>query len=111
MFVIADGDWLINQVNTKDNSPYALGWDRYSEQQFANKSLLENMVDYLTNDEQLINLRNREVKLRLLDQTTVKQQRLTWQLINVVSPIILLISIGFIQQLIRKRKYTKKAVI
>src|SRR5690606_19302915 len=26
MFVIADGDWLINQVNTKDESPYPLGW-------------------------------------------------------------------------------------
>src|SRR5690606_29552142 len=25
MFVIADGDWLINQVNSKDNSPYPLG--------------------------------------------------------------------------------------
>lgn len=111
MFVIADGDWLINQVNTKDQSPYPLGWDRYSEQQFANKILLENIVDYLTNDEQLINLRNREVKLRLLDQTVVKQDKMKWQLINVVAPIFLLLVIGFVQQTIRKHKYTKKVAI
>lgn len=111
MFVIADGDWLINQVNTKDNSPYPLGWDRYTEQQFANKTLLQNVVDYLTNDEQLIKLRNREVKLRLLNQSVVKQDKLKWQLINVASPIVLLLFIGFIQQSLRKRKYKKKAAV
>jgi ABC-2 type transport system permease protein len=111
MFVIADGDWLINQINSKDNSPYPLGWDRYTEQQFANKTLLQNVVDYLTNDEQLISLRNREVKLRLLDQSVLKKDKLKWQLINVASPIVALLLIGFIQQSIRKRKYTKKAAV
>lgn len=111
MFVIGDGDWLINQVNNKDNSPYPLGWDRYTEQQFANKTLLQNVVDYLTNDKELISLRNREVKLRLLDQAQVRKDKLKWQIINVGSPIVLILIIGFIQQSIRNRKYTKKATI
>jgi ABC-2 type transport system permease protein len=111
MFVIADGDWLINQVNTKDESPYPLGWDRYTEKQFANKTLLQNVVDYLTNDEELISLRTREIKLHLLDQAQVKQDKLKWQLINVASPVMVLLLIGFIQQTIRKRKYTKKVTI
>lgn len=111
MFVIGDGDWLINQINGKDGSPYPLGWDKYTEQQFANKTLLQNVVDYLTNDEQLISLRNKEVKLRLLDQAQVKQHKTKWQLINVLLPLVLLIAIGGIQQSIRKRKYRKKVAI
>ncbi|MCA5006055.1 gliding motility-associated ABC transporter substrate-binding protein GldG [Sphingobacterium bovistauri] len=111
MFVISDGDWLINQINTKDQSPYPLGWDRFTEQQFANKTLLQNIVDYLANDEKLISLRNREVKLRLLDQAIVKQDKLKWQLINVVFPILLLFILGITQQYLRKRKYTKKVAI
>lgn len=111
MLVIGDGDWLMNNVNTKDNSPYPLGWDRYTEQQFANKTFLENIVDYMTNDDKLISLRNREVKLRLLDPVVAKQDKLKWQLINVVSPILVLILIAVIQQTIRKRKYTKKVAI
>ncbi|MFD2556001.1 gliding motility-associated ABC transporter substrate-binding protein GldG [Sphingobacterium tabacisoli] len=107
MMVIADGDWLINQVNSKDQSPYPLGWDRYTEQQYANRIFLENTVDYLMNDERLISLRNREIKLRLLDQAMVKSEKLKWQLINVVLPIIILMLIGVSQSHLRKRRYTK----
>ena len=110
MLVIGDGDWLINQVNSKDQSAYPLGWDRYTEQQYANKAFLENTIDYLMNDERLIALRNREIKLRILDKAVVKNEKLKWQIINVVAPILLLLSIGGLQQYIRKRKYTKKAV-
>ncbi|SFT12509.1 gliding motility-associated ABC transporter substrate-binding protein GldG [Sphingobacterium wenxiniae] len=107
MLVFADGDWLINQVNHKDQSPYPLGWDRYTEQQFANKTLLQNIVDYLLNDEEVINLRNREVKLRLLDQAKVKAEKTTWQLINVALPLIVLLLFGIEQQFWRKRKYQR----
>lgn len=105
MLVVSDGDWLINQINPKDQSPYPLGWDRFSEQQYANKAFLENIVDYLQNDETLITLRDREVKLRLLDQAKVKEEKLTWQILNVVAPLIVLLFIGLIQQYIRRRKY------
>ncbi|MBE8712858.1 gliding motility-associated ABC transporter substrate-binding protein GldG [Sphingobacterium hungaricum] len=108
MFLIADGDWLINQVNAKDQSPYPLGWDRYSEQQFANKILLENVVDYLLNDESLIQLRNREIKLRLLNASVVKSEKVKWQVINVLFPIVVLVLFGLIQHYLRKRKFGKK---
>lgn len=106
MMVISDGDWLLNQVNGKDQSPFPLGWDRYSEQQFANKVFLENIVDYLMNDEDLITLRNREVKLRLLDQAKVKADKTTWQIINVLLPVLILSAIGIGQQTWRRKKYS-----
>lgn len=106
MLIIADGDWLINQINTKDQSPYPLGWDRYTEQQYANKIFLENIIDYLLNDERLISLRNREVKLQLLDQAKTKNEKLKWQLINVVLPIFILSITALGQNYLRKRRYT-----
>ncbi len=107
MFVIGDGDWLINQVNQSDQSPFPLGWDRYTNQQFANKSFLLNLVDYFLYDESLIAIRNREVKLRLLDKVKIEENKLYWQLINVLLPLVVLIIIASIQQLIRKNKYAK----
>lgn len=106
-FVIADGDWLINQINSKDESTYPLGWDRYTEQQYANKTLLENIIDYLSNEESLISLRNREVKLRLLDQALVKEQKVKWQVINVAAPVLILLIVGMAQQYLRRRKFTR----
>jgi ABC-2 type transport system permease protein len=61
----------------------------------------------MLNDEQLISLRNREVKLRLLDQAKVKAEKITWQLINVAAPLVLLTIIGLCQQMWRKKKYGK----
>lgn len=110
MVIIADGDWLINQVNLKDNSPYPLGWDRFTERQYANKLLLENLTDYLMNDERLISLRNREVKLRLLNQATIKDEKLKWQFINVALPLFILLVIGIGKNLIRKQKYSRKVI-
>ncbi|WDF69794.1 gliding motility-associated ABC transporter substrate-binding protein GldG [Sphingobacterium oryzagri] len=108
MLVMSDGDWLINQISAKDQSPYPLGWDRYTEQQFANKVFLQNVVDYLIDDENLISLRNREVKLRLLDQAVVREKKVFWQLINVLLPILVLTITALLQQLWRKRRYGRK---
>ncbi|WP_437921711.1 gliding motility-associated ABC transporter substrate-binding protein GldG [Sphingobacterium sp. LRF_L2] len=105
MIVVGDGDWLTNQIASKDQSPYPLGWDRYTERQFANKTLLMNMVDFLLNDESLINLRNREVKMRLLNPVKTKEDKRFWQIINIGMPLLILLLCAFIQQVYRRRKY------
>jgi len=107
MLTFADGDWLINQVNAKDGSPYPLGWDRYTEQQFANQTLLLNTVDYLLNNERTIALRNREVKLRLIDRAKVKAEKTRWQAVNVALPLALLLIFGAGQQFWRRKRYGK----
>ena len=108
MLVIGDGDWLINQVDQKDNSPFPLGWDRYTEQQFANKIFLTNIVDYFLNDESLIQLRNREVKLRLLDQSKISSNKAFWISLNIGLPLIILLLAIVIQQYYRKNKYARR---
>ena len=107
MIVFSDGDIFKNQMNTSDGSPYPLGFDRYTQQQYANKSLLLNAVDYLSDDSGIIGLRNKEIKLRLLDRAKIRQEKTFWQLINIGLPIILLIVCGIFQHYYRIRKYTR----
>ena len=107
MFVFSDGDLFKNQINSSDGSPYPLGFDRYTQQQYANKSLLLNAVDYLSDDSGIIGLRNKEIKLRLLDRAKIRQEKTFWQLINIGLPILLLIVCGIFQHYYRIRKYTR----
>ena len=104
MVVLSDGDILRNQVGA-DGSPYPLGYDRYTQQTFGNKNLLLNIADYMVDDSGLISLRNKEIQLRLLDKARVRSEKLTWQLVNNVVPIALVLIFAIFQHYIRKRKY------
>jgi ABC-2 type transport system permease protein len=104
MIVFSDGDILRNQVG-QDGFAYPLGEDRYSGQSFGNKTLLLNIADFLTNDADLIQLRSKEIKLRLLDKGRLKAEKSSWQLINTLIPVIVVILLGIFQHFYRKRKY------
>lgn len=107
MVVIGDGDIFKNQVSAKDGSVFPLGFDRYTQKNYGNKALLLNIADYLCNDDNLIVLRNKEVKIRLLDKARLRTEKLQWQLINVGLPLLLLISFAIFQHYYRKRKYAR----
>jgi ABC-2 type transport system permease protein len=105
MLVIADGDILKNQVNSADGSPFPLGYDRYTQQQFGNLNFLLNAADYLTDDSNIIELRNKEIKIRLLDRARIRDEKTFWQVINIALPLILLVIFGIFQHYYRQRKY------
>jgi ABC-2 type transport system permease protein len=107
MIVIGDGDVFSNQVSKTDQSPFPLGVDRFSQQNYGNKSFLLNIADDFTDENNLISLRNKEIKLRLLDQTLLRTEKTKWQLINSVLPLVLLICFAIFQHYYRKYKYTK----
>lgn len=105
MIVVADGDVARNEYHKSTGQVYPLGFDRNTQQTFANKVFLVNCVNYLLDDEGMLQLRSREVKLRLLDKKKINQQRSKWQLINVVVPLLIIISLAVVQFYLRKRKY------
>jgi ABC-2 type transport system permease protein len=105
MIVVADGDILKNQVSEKDSSPFPLGYDRYTQQQYGNKNFLLNVADYLTDDSGIIQLRTKEIKIRLLDKTRISTEKTFWQVLNIGLPILLIILTGIFQHYYRKRKY------
>ena len=107
MIVIADGDIIRNQIDIKRKMPLALGFDQYTGNTYANKEFIENCISYLVDGEGLIDIRSRELKIRLLDTTKIAQERTKWQLINTVTPIASIIALGFVMAYFRKRKYSK----
>ena len=108
MIVVADGDIIRNQIDIKRKTPLPLGYDQYTQNTYANKEFIENAISYLVDGEGLIDIRSRELKVRLLDVTKVNQERGKWQVINTLVPIALIIALGFVMAFIRKKKYSKK---
>lgn len=106
IIVIADGDIARNDVNPRDGKPQALGFDPFSQYTFANQDLLLNMVAYLTDENGLIHVRNKEVKIRPLDKEKIKE-RTFWQIINLLLPIVVLVIFGVTRSYLRKIKYAK----
>lgn len=109
MIVIADGDVIKNQFQLSNGKmlPLPLGYDKYTGQQFGNKELILNAMNYLTDDSGLISIRSRDLKLRLLDPTKIENERVYWQVLNTVLPVLLVVIFGIILSMIRKRRYSK----
>ena len=107
MIVVADGDIAKNSYQATTGMIYPVGYDLYTKNQFANKTFLLNCMNYLLDDEGLLQLRSREVKLRLLDKKRIATQQTKWKLTNVGLPLLLIMIAGLIQFYIRKKKYSK----
>lgn len=107
MIILGDGDIFINQVSKTDGTTFPLGFDRYTQQNYGNKALLLNIADYFTDDDNLIALRNKEIKVRLLDKVLLRTEKIKWQLINAILPLIMLICFATFQHYYRKYKYAK----
>ena len=108
IIIVADGDVARNAVNPREQKAQPLGFDPVMQYTFANADLLMNMVAYLTNENGLIRVRNKEVKIRPLDKEKIKNEETTWQFINLVLPVVAIIAFGMGRSYLRKRKYTKR---
>ena len=106
--VVADGGIIRNETILKDSTTVPLGFDRYMNQQFGNKDFILNAVLYLADNDGWMQLRSRTLKLRLLNKKITNDDKLTWQLVNVLLPLGFLLFFGIGYQIIRKRKYTRK---
>jgi len=79
----------------------------FKKRKFGNKEFLENAVNYLLNDDGLINIRTKEVKLAFLDPVKIEDQKSKWQIINIALPLVILGIFGFLFNLFRRKKYSK----
>lgn len=110
MLVVADGDIIKNQLNIVNpnipkGAPLPLGFDQFTQAQYGNKDFLLNAVDYMLDESGLIDIRSRELKIRLLDVNRINSNKLFWQLLNTVVPILLIFLFGAVYIFLRKRKY------
>ncbi len=106
MIFVSDGDIIRNEISERGDI-YPLGFDRNSKRTYTgNSEFILNAVNYLCDDEGLMSIRLREIKLRLLDKTKIERERLFWQIINVVIPVVSVILFGIIINVIRRKRYT-----
>lgn len=109
MIVISDGDMIKNEVigYGKNRQIIPLGYDRVTKRQFyGNKDFLLNCINYLTDDEGWMMLRNKVVKLRLLNKGKIDKERTFWMVFNTAFPIVLVGLIWLFYFIIRRRKYS-----
>ncbi len=103
MIVIADGDIARNK--TYKGQPLPLGVDVLTNQQFGNDQFLKNALDYLLDDSNMIDLRNRNIEARLLDRQAIDEDRSYWQWFNLLLPMLILAILGSVFYFIRKKKF------
>ena len=91
MLVVADGDIIKNDIDSKNNIPLELGFDKWTSKYYDNKSFLQNALNYLLDDTEFLSLRNKKVQLAFLDKQKVAESVSSWQIKVFVYPLFLLI--------------------
>jgi ABC-2 type transport system permease protein len=107
MIVVSAGQIFSNGYTTKDGV-LPMGWYKYTSEYYANKDFLLNCMEYLTDHSGILEARSKEVKLRLLDTGRAKDEKTTWQVVNVGIPITLVLVFASAYFFFRKRRYEVK---
>jgi ABC-2 type transport system permease protein len=121
MLVVADGDIIRNEVETKmaEGRPLykaiPLSFDIFQVSNpnntpkyvYGNKDFVLNAIDYMLDDYSLIDVRTKTITLRSLDMTKVNDEKEFWKLINIGVPLLCILALALFQLFIRKRNYTK----
>jgi ABC-2 type transport system permease protein len=109
MIVIADADIIRNKVTRSglNETPLPLGQDKYTGQVYGNKDFLINCLNWLVDKNGKMELRSREIKLRLLNAKIVKTGRLKWQVVNLAGPVLLVVVSGMLYSYFRRKRYTR----
>ncbi len=97
---IAQNEW-------QGQEPLPVGYDKYMQTQFGNRDFLVNSVLWLADEQGLMQLRGKQIALRLLNDKRSYQQRTKIQIISVVSPIAVLALVGGIVWTLRRKKYIR----
>jgi len=82
-----------------------LGVDMLTDEQFGNEQFLRNALDYLLDDSNIMDLRNRNIEERLLDRHRISEERSKWQYLNLILPLAIIALLGGLFFWLRKKKF------
>lgn len=106
MILISDGDVVRNQLD-KNFQPLELGFDKWTNNLYANKEFMLNCVNYILDDNGLIYIRSKDVALPILDAQKVNDNYTISQIKTIGFPLTILFLFGIIFTYLRKKKYGK----
>ncbi len=109
MIVISSSDIITNEIQGQgqDSQVLPMGYDRVSQQQYGNREFIINAVNWLTGDNGLMQLRNKQQKLYILNKKEVYDNRDKYAVINTGLPVLFILPVMGTVILFRKRKYEK----
>lgn len=107
MIVVSDADIVTNVVTAKEG-PLPMGYNQFTNYQYANKDFFLNCIQYLTDSSGILETRSKDFTLRLLDPQKTEDERTKWQLLSIGLPVVLVLLFGAVYQAVRKRKYQGK---
>jgi gliding-associated putative ABC transporter substrate-binding component GldG len=103
MIVISDGDVGLNEIMRGE--PLPLNKDKWTSQNYGNADLLLNSIHFLLDDNGLMKLRSKSLQIQFLDKEKAYQERIYWQVFNLILPLLLLFGFGWFFYLLRKKRY------
>jgi ABC-2 type transport system permease protein len=105
--VISDVDFAKNLINPRSEEPEEIGFNKWEVKYFkGNKDFITNCVEYLMDQNGVLESRSREIKLRPLNKVKLDQERGFWQVVNVIVPIVFIILAYFAITFWRQKRYT-----
>jgi len=105
IFVAADGDIIKNDV--AQGEPLPLGVDKWTGIQYDNKNFLLNTVHYLLDKEGLLLVKNKIIKLNLIDKNKAVARDRFWRMFNLLAPILLILLLFGTAHVLYARKYKR----
>ena len=104
--VVSDADFVKNLINPRTEEYEEIGFNKWELRYFkGNKDFMLNAIEYMLDNRGVLESRTREVKLRLLDNVKINNERKHWQTLNIVLPISILFVFGLLFNWNRRRKY------
>lgn len=112
VMLFADGELIKNNLDRKTGQPLEVGLSFFNRGMiYANKNFVSNTINYMLDNESVVNLKTKEIKLRTLDafKTDESAERLKWQIINLVLPLGVVLFFALGRAYVRRRKYAVKS--
>lgn len=108
MMVFSDGNLIANKVRYNPGAEpgiLPLGYDRVSQQTYGNKEFFLNAFQYLNDDQGIMELRNKTIKLRLLDKVKLRESHRFWAALNTIGLILFVLLFALIYNVLRNKRY------
>jgi len=105
---VSDADFIKNLFDAGTGKFSPMGYNKWERKSFkGNQSFIMNSIEYMLDQKGVLQARSKEVKLRLLDTVKAKKEKVKWRLINIGSPLLMLLIFGLVYNFLRRRKYAQ----
>ena len=105
MVLFGDGNIAENQ--TEKGAPLALGYDKWTNNFYANRGLLLNTIHFLTNNKDRLALREKSWKVAVLDTQKMEENAAFWKGFLLVIPLLLSVLFGWGIHLTRSKQWSR----